>query len=119
MTANGTVKIGDLNRAEVVRNGRGACKLKARGKWRSPEEYRFDEMTQKSDVYSTGLVIWSILTGLTPLKDVPVEKALQLCIASVGTWVPSPPYVPVFPKPCWQPIVHQSAVPSPITAYHC
>lgn len=41
----------------------------APGASRSPEEYNFDELTEKLDVFSTAHVLYAILTGEHPWDD--------------------------------------------------
>jgi len=74
-TSDGTIKLNDFNRAEVLywderkdkyckyRNGRG------HGNYRSPEEYADDPIDEKIDVYSMGNNIYALLTGLWVYYD--------------------------------------------------
>ena len=69
---DGTVKLNDLNRGEVMlfneedqeycryRNGAG------NGYWRSPEEYKDEPLNEKIDIFSLGNNFYALLTGLPP-----------------------------------------------------
>jgi len=79
---DGMYKLNDFNRArfirwDVVENK--PCKFyisKNPGRYRSPEEYRYDYLTEKIDVYSLGNVLYSILT-----KQYPFSRANSTVVA--------------------------------------
>lgn len=81
---DGNYRLGDFNRArflmwdtqeeevcpfEVGKNG---------GIWRSPEEYRYDNQTEKGDVWSLGNVLYFLLSGgLTPMEHMDYDEAIK------------------------------------------
>lgn len=48
------------------------------GRHRSPEDYNFQRVTEKSDIYSLGNVLYAILTGRFPLSQFECEDAQKL-----------------------------------------
>jgi serine/threonine protein kinase len=50
----------------------------APGSSRSPEEYRYDRLTEKLDVFSTAHVLYAILTGVKPWDDLWGSQAKKL-----------------------------------------
>jgi len=42
---------------------------------RSPEEYAYERQSEKVDIYSFGNVLYSVLTGLWPWKDIKDKSA--------------------------------------------
>lgn len=78
---NGTLKLNDFNRARFItfdeRNGK-ACAFRVGmnpGKYRSPEEYAYEDETEKIDVYAIGNVFYSLLTESWPYHELPEEEA--------------------------------------------
>ena len=73
--SKGVVKLNDFNRCRFMANNTrtGApCPVtipSAPGGSRSPEEYRFDKVTEKLDIFSTAHVLYGILTGEQPWDD--------------------------------------------------
>lgn len=81
MILNGTIKLNDFNRARFItfdeKSGQG-CPFRVGmnpGKYRSPEEYAFEDETEKIDVYAMGNVFYSLLTELWPYHELSVEEA--------------------------------------------
>jgi serine/threonine protein kinase len=67
--SQGIVKLNDFNRCRFMANNTATgapCPLRipsAPGSCRSPEEYNFDELTERLDMYSTAHILYAILTG--------------------------------------------------------
>ena len=72
---DGVVKLNDFNRCRFMSNNTKTglpCPVKipsAPGSSRAPEEYRFEELTEKLDIFSTAHVLYAILTGKKPWDD--------------------------------------------------
>lgn len=49
----------------------------AKGKWRSPEEYRHEQLDEKLDIYSLSLVLWSLQSREKPYEDLAREKVYR------------------------------------------
>lgn len=58
------------------------------GKFRAPEEYEFKEESEMVDVYSMGIVFYSILTGNSPWEDEKECKAQKKVIAGKRPEIP-------------------------------
>jgi len=95
MMVDGTYKLGDFNRGRFLRKNRESgepCSYtigKNDAKYRSPEEYRYDELTAKIDVWALGSTIFRILTGETVWHGYKTKKA-QKKIASTNAAPPLP-----------------------------
>ena len=85
-SAEVVVKLNDFNRGVFMqydeehheycryRNGPGA------GDWRAPEEYRDDPLNEKIDVFSFGMNVFAIVTGVDPHPNVRHQKDIQSLI---------------------------------------
>ncbi|RLN53318.1 hypothetical protein BBJ29_000447 [Phytophthora kernoviae] len=49
----------------------------AKGKWRSPEEYRHVALNEKLDVYSLSLVLWALRARVKPYRMLEREKVYE------------------------------------------
>ena len=58
-------------------------------KFRAPEEYEFKEENEMIDVYSMGIVFYSILTGDTPFEGEKESKAQKKVIAGKRPEIPN------------------------------
>jgi len=76
---DGEYKLNDFNRCRLIRWNRNvnkACGFVVganKGKFRSPEEYRYDEESEKVDVYSMGNIFYQLLTGEDPFERLDVD----------------------------------------------
>jgi serine/threonine protein kinase len=85
VTGQGRVKLNDFNRIRLVAHNQSAangtkCLFRipdAPGKARAPEEYNFDELDEKLDVYSAANVLFEILTGTNPHDQLTTLEAQQ------------------------------------------
>jgi serine/threonine protein kinase len=104
---NGIVALNDLNRARFIKylpswwntfiknknhdhddgdhfNHKEGCSFhieKSVGKWRSPEEQLGSALTYKIDIYSMGLVFWSLLKRQLPFARLSSIQAKQAIVA--------------------------------------
>jgi hypothetical protein len=109
LRSDGSLALGDLNRCRVMkirswslrgrdevgtlkssRDGVGTvaaverCPFRvhtSRGKWRAPEEHRGDFLDEKIDVFSLGLVLWSLLTRRAPFASLSDAQAAAIVAA--------------------------------------
>lgn len=78
---DGRYKLNDFNRARFLLKNRttgATCPYQIGsnpGKNRSPEEYAYENMTEKVDVYSYGNIIHALLTHAVLLQDMSVDEA--------------------------------------------
>ena len=48
------------------------------GIWRSPEEYRYENQTEKGDIWSLGNVLYFLLSGgLAPMDQMPYDEVIK------------------------------------------
>jgi hypothetical protein len=94
---DGMYKLNDFNRARYLRWNywiKSPCKFyvgKNPGRHRSPEEYKYDDLDEKIDVFSLGNVLYSILTGLEVFADVrKKDEAMQMVKEGKRSPLPSP-----------------------------
>lgn len=73
--SRGVVKLNDFNRCRFMPNNTMTgkpCQVtipSAPGGARAPEEYKSERLTEKLDIFSTGHVLYAILTGRKPWDD--------------------------------------------------
>jgi len=83
---DGRLKLNDFNRARFIlkyKQNETNCPYyvgKNPGKWRSPEEYRYDAQSEKVDVYSFGNILYVLLQQERPFKGVSSDEAMQMVI---------------------------------------
>jgi len=83
MGSDGKYRLNDFNRGrflswDMKRNE--VCPFtvgKNPGLWRSPEEYNYDDQTEKGDVWSLGNVLYYLLTGDVPYTTMDYKEAIE------------------------------------------
>jgi len=84
---DGLYRINDFNRARFISKNRTSgenCPYfvgKNPGKFRSPEEYKYDPQSEKIDVYSFGNIVYTLLMEETPFADVKSSKKVAQMVA--------------------------------------
>eukprot|EP00571_Detonula_confervacea_P007931 CAMPEP_0172313680 /NCGR_PEP_ID=MMETSP1058-20130122/20754_1 /TAXON_ID=83371 /ORGANISM="Detonula confervacea, Strain CCMP 353" /LENGTH=533 /DNA_ID=CAMNT_0013027377 /DNA_START=226 /DNA_END=1827 /DNA_ORIENTATION=- len=85
----GVYKLNDFNRCRFMRRYRNSAESGGDGKpcgfkvgnnsgaGRSPEEYAYEEETEKIDVYSLGNIFYTLLTDMDAWEDWPQAKAIK------------------------------------------
>ena len=77
---DGSVKVADFGIARVASGGHSTLTQEALGSvhYISPEQARGSHIDNRSDLYSTGVVLYEMLTGRLPFEgDTPVSVAIQ------------------------------------------
>ena len=80
---DGNYRLGDFNRARFLMwdtQAKEVCPFrigKNVGKWRSPEEYKYEDETEKVDIWSLGNVLYFLLTESLPLPTMNEDKAIE------------------------------------------
>jgi len=91
---DGMYKLNDFNRArfirwDIVKNEPCTFYIENNpGRHRSPEEYKYDRLTEKIDVYSLGNVMYSILTGKKPFYKQNTTRAMDLVMGGMTPPIP-------------------------------
>ncbi|MEK7270072.1 MAG: serine/threonine-protein kinase [Planctomycetota bacterium] len=81
---SGAVKLADFGLAKEIR--RGEDTLSREGKtfgtpwYMSPEQARGEALDTRSDIYSLGVVLYRLLTGVTPYTGETVQEILSHCV---------------------------------------
>ena len=89
---NGEYQLNDFNRNEFLswnteRNTTNKFRNSANlGKWRSPEEYSYEDENEKIDVWSLGLVLFFLLTGEEPFQELLDMDALMTLVKQQGKY---------------------------------
>jgi mitogen-activated protein kinase kinase kinase 7 len=81
----GRVKVNDFNRCRFMGQRIGdkpssPCPFRipsAPGKMRAPEEYKYDPLTEKLDIYSVANILYSLLTKQRPWEDLSQAETKQ------------------------------------------
>ncbi|XP_010251265.1 PREDICTED: serine/threonine-protein kinase HT1-like [Nelumbo nucifera] len=73
-------------------------------RWMAPEMIKEKKHTKKVDVYSFGMVLWELLTALTPFQDMTPEQA-AFAVSQKNARPPLPPTCPLafhhLTSRCW------------------
>ena len=73
-------KLNDLNRCRIRQYHAltgDPCPIvisTAKGRWRAPEEYQFDPLTEKIDIYSMGISFWSMIARKKPFSGEKINR---------------------------------------------
>lgn len=102
---HGTVKIGDFGVARVL-DGPGVMTAETGTyRWMAPEVIEHKPYGEKADVFSYGVVLWELLTGLIPYSDMtPLQAAVGVVQKGLRPPIPQncPPPLADIMRLCWQ-----------------
>jgi len=76
------VRTNDFNRGKFLpRDGDVPCHFcgaKSKGRWRAPEEYTREPLNEKLDIFSMGMVFWSMFAGEKVMEEIPKREVYDL-----------------------------------------
>lgn len=102
---HGTVKIADFGVARVL-DGPGVMTAETGTyRWMAPEVIEHKPYNHKADVFSFGVVLWELLTGLVPYNDMtPLQAAVGVVQKGLRPPIPQtcPPPLADIMRLCWQ-----------------
>src|SRR6201996_4926791 len=118
ITANGAVKVMDFGIARAVADNAATVTQTANvigtAQYLSPEQARGESVDARSDVYSTGCLLYELLTGQPPFQgDSPVAVAYQ----HVRENAPAPSTVNPAVPPALDSIVMKALAKNPLNRY--
>ncbi|KAM0020490.1 putative dual-specificity kinase TKL-Pl-4 family [Helianthus debilis subsp. tardiflorus] len=90
ISADKSIKIADFGVARIEVQTEGMTPETGTYRWMAPEMIQHRSYTQKVDVYSFGIVLWELITGMLPFQNM---TAVQAAFAVVNKGVrPTIPY---------------------------
>lgn len=102
---HGTVKIADFGVARVMEGPGVMTAETGTYRWMAPEVIEHKPYGEKADVFSFGVVLWELLTGLVPYNDMtPLQAAVGVVQKGLRPPIPQtcPPPLADIMRLCWQ-----------------
>ncbi|KAK9741709.1 hypothetical protein RND81_03G122900 [Saponaria officinalis] len=104
--ADKSIKIADFGVARIEVQTEGMTPETGTYRWMAPEMIQHRQYTQKVDVYSFGIVLWELITGMLPFQNMTaVQAAFAVVNKGVRPIIP-PDCLPVLGEimsRCWDP----------------
>uniref|UniRef100_A0A8C3AM25 mitogen-activated protein kinase kinase kinase n=1 Tax=Cyclopterus lumpus TaxID=8103 RepID=A0A8C3AM25_CYCLU len=105
VTYNDTVKISDFGTSKELSDKSTKMSFAGTVAWMAPEVIRNEPVSEKVDIWSFGVVLWELLTGEIPYKDVD-SSAIIWGVGSNSLHLPVPSTCPdgfkILMKQTWQ-----------------
>ncbi|XP_039212288.1 mitogen-activated protein kinase kinase kinase 13 isoform X2 [Crotalus tigris] len=105
VTHNDTVKISDFGTSKELSDKSTKMSFAGTVAWMAPEVIRNEPVSEKVDIWSFGVVLWELLTGEIPYKDVD-SSAIIWGVGSNSLHLPVPSTCPdgfkILMKQSWQ-----------------
>ncbi|KAK4786421.1 hypothetical protein SAY86_003110 [Trapa natans] len=101
-----TIKIADFGVARIEVQTEGMTPETGTYRWMAPEMIQHRHYTQKVDVYSFGIVLWELITGMLPFQNMTaVQAAFAVVNKGVRPIIPSDclPILSEIMTRCWDP----------------
>ncbi|XP_053733550.1 mitogen-activated protein kinase kinase kinase 13 [Synchiropus splendidus] len=105
VTHNDTIKISDFGTSKELSDKSTKMSFAGTVAWMAPEVIRNEPVSEKVDIWSFGVVLWELLTGEIPYKDVD-SSAIIWGVGSNSLHLPVPSTCPdgfkILMKQTWQ-----------------
>ncbi|MBN3295183.1 M3K13 kinase, partial [Amia calva] len=109
VTHNDAVKISDFGTSKELSDKSTKMSFAGTVAWMAPEVIRNEPVSEKVDIWSFGVVLWELLTGEIPYKDVD-SSAIIWGVGSNSLHLPVPSTCPdgfkILMKQTWQILLH-------------
>lgn len=106
IAADKSIKIADFGVARIEVQTEGMTPETGTYRWMAPEMIQHRPYTQKVDVYSFGIVLWELITGMLPFQNMTaVQAAFAVVNKGVRPTIPNDclPVLAEIMSRCWDP----------------
>ena len=89
-----------LNRGEELNT---PTPIKGTVHWLAPEAFRFHQYTEKTDIYSAGMILYEMMSGSVPYQGVPLKAIPGFVVSGKRPPIPNscPPEFKALIEKCW------------------